>query len=859
MNDFLKLLLSLSLSGTMLILLLFLLRPLYQNRLSKHWQYYIWLVVIARLLLPWTPNPGPVGNLFLQIEYTLNNLSQESDSLEGITDTPQLSALPDSDSGLTQKTDLSNPDIDLTQEDNHAASTDLNARFLASLWLTVALLLLVRKVTIYQSFVKYIHAGSSPVEDIHLLERFGQIMSQNKIRGKIELYTNSLVSSPLLIGFIHPRIVLPDTEMSRNDFYCTVLHELTHYKRRDMFYKWLIQLTLCLHWFNPFIYLMAKEINRLCELSCDERVISILPENTRIVYGDTLLHAIGVGGSYKDTLSCVTLYESKKLLKGRLEAIMKYRKKTRGIQIAAAVITFALFATALSVGAYAAPGNSSINSMKNKQPSPSDATAPDSTFLYDEEKGYYVYTAPDNKYTIFYQNNIYCILADGATMADCPTGGVAGDVVLLRLVYKDYYYSYLFNEFDTPDDITSQVNSWCRSAIQENRMTEAQADLMADATRHIIKFMSTGPKESGPSAQEPDPKFTEAKQIVGMNGTYYYRQSAYFQKPYIIELGWNLSERAQKAYDVLQVPLDDGSAMPVYFDASCKRFMSDEDAVSSIARLLSGLCSKAYGIYEELPIQAPFISGLEYVGDADLDSLAKEYYEKKNYSYFTAIFLELDGKTQQEYLERTFRDKETGFFMCCMDALVDEGIQGDTVERYVLKSYQEDDIAFFSCLCDMLDDGSKKQWIERCTQDGRTNYLYVLKDDDEVSSDETYLSDILEEKGLFEEYGDNGIVPVKNDYYYRGQRVRILLDARADGSFKNFAYSNRGTVDIRIQRDETNAITFVTYLSKTEANEILDDIDGATEGSYSAFPLSDDEAVSPIRQRMSKTPLQSND
>ena len=56
--------LSLSLSGSLLMLPLLLCRPLYRERLSKRWQYYIWLVVAVRLLLPFAPGAGPVGALF---------------------------------------------------------------------------------------------------------------------------------------------------------------------------------------------------------------------------------------------------------------------------------------------------------------------------------------------------------------------------------------------------------------------------------------------------------------------------------------------------------------------------------------------------------------------------------------------------------------------------------------------------------------------------------------------------------------------------------------------------------------------------------------------------------------------------
>lgn len=67
MNELLKTILSLSLSGSFLILILLLCRPIVRDRLSKQWQYYIWLVVIFRLLLPFTPEASLVGNLFQHI------------------------------------------------------------------------------------------------------------------------------------------------------------------------------------------------------------------------------------------------------------------------------------------------------------------------------------------------------------------------------------------------------------------------------------------------------------------------------------------------------------------------------------------------------------------------------------------------------------------------------------------------------------------------------------------------------------------------------------------------------------------------------------------------------------------------
>ena len=68
MIELLKILLSLSLSGTLMILILLLCKPLYKNRFSRQWQYYIWLIVVARLLLPFTPETSLMGTVFHHID-----------------------------------------------------------------------------------------------------------------------------------------------------------------------------------------------------------------------------------------------------------------------------------------------------------------------------------------------------------------------------------------------------------------------------------------------------------------------------------------------------------------------------------------------------------------------------------------------------------------------------------------------------------------------------------------------------------------------------------------------------------------------------------------------------------------------
>lgn len=370
MNEVLKITLSLSCSGALLIIALCLLRPLFRTRLSKQWQYYIWLAVIARLLLPFAPETNLMKTLFQHQNAVF--------APARLDDAP----------GMVQDS------FSIAQPDAQSERNDLQTRrpgafpwrYLWACWLMTALILFIRKITLYQSFVTYIRAGCTEAADFDQLERFGRLVAQSKVKVKVELYTNSLVSSPLLIGFFRPCIVLPTDNLSDTAFQYTILHELTHYKRRDMFFKWLVQLTICIHWFNPLVRLMGREVERSCELSCDEAVIKGLDKNMRRAYGNTLLNALENSGVYKSTIASVTLCESREQLKERLDAIADFQPKSKCATFITAVLTVSVCLVASAAGAYAAPVSAYHAVSTEKPPAIGDLTLIKKEYTPDELK-----------------------------------------------------------------------------------------------------------------------------------------------------------------------------------------------------------------------------------------------------------------------------------------------------------------------------------------------------------------------------------------------------------------------------------------------------------------------------------------
>ena len=345
MSEMLKMLFSLSVSGTLLLCLLLLFYPLYKHRFSKSWQYYIWLLVIFRFLIPATPDVSLVGELFKQV-------GQRTDVVEPAK---QMESNWMHNENWREKDSLTE-NIALTQAEDVELSEDSMWLRVWIIWLVIAIAVFIRKITLYQSFVKYLKAGSVMVEDIELLEKMGEIAKSNYIRGRVELWTNDLISSPLLLGFFHPRIVLTTKELSDADFYYTVLHELTHYKRRDMFYKWLMQLVVCVHWFNPLVWAMYVLANRDIELSCDEAVVRLFGENTKAAYARSLI-------SMEETRSGLTPLcnnFNKNAIEERITAIMKMKKTSVFSLVLALFLVFGV-TTAFATSAVAMANGDTSN------------------------------------------------------------------------------------------------------------------------------------------------------------------------------------------------------------------------------------------------------------------------------------------------------------------------------------------------------------------------------------------------------------------------------------------------------------------------------------------------------------------
>ena len=143
---------------------------------------------------------------------------------------------------------------------------------------------------------------------------------------RISIRQSGRFSAPLTYGVLHPVILMPtSTKWENTDSLEYVLaHEYVHIRRFDSIRKMVLIVVLCVHWFNPLVWVMYILANRDIELSCDEAVVRFFGENTKAAYARALI-------SMEETRSGLTPLcssFSKNAIEERITAIMKIKKTT---------------------------------------------------------------------------------------------------------------------------------------------------------------------------------------------------------------------------------------------------------------------------------------------------------------------------------------------------------------------------------------------------------------------------------------------------------------------------------------------------------------------------------------------------
>ena len=163
--------------------------------------------------------------------------------------------------------------------------------FLFFIWIIGSCIAGLKVIFTYYKFKEYLKNISKfrCSEEISLLEI---IKVELHIDKDIKIYKSDEIAMPIVVGLTKFSIYLPDIAISKDELRNILIHEVNHIKGHDNFKKLIILLFRILFWWNPFIYLLDKDIDHILEIQCDMRTVTSMNNTERIKYLESILAII---------------------------------------------------------------------------------------------------------------------------------------------------------------------------------------------------------------------------------------------------------------------------------------------------------------------------------------------------------------------------------------------------------------------------------------------------------------------------------------------------------------------------------------------------------------------------------------
>lgn len=322
--------LAMSISTSLFIISVAFVRILKLDFMAKVHRLFLWYGVIFNLLIPWRL---PVKyNIFSLIQYLRNMLEQEQVYISG-TDFIQI-----------------------------IGSESINVQ---NIWI-ISLIWLIGLCMVAAYFlhthIRYrkLYKQALPTENLYVNEWRGK----NRLKRKITILISDRVVTPLTYGLLNPIIILPKMvlELEQRQIEYILNHEEIHIRQYHIILKWMTALCVCMHWFNPIVWLAYVLINKDIELSCDEQVLWKLQDEDKKKYALLLIQLEAVRSN------CFPLCNSfcRNLCEERISSIMKIKKLSKQSHMLAVLIVIMLI-TVFSTAANAEEQYTERNDLEIEQ------------------------------------------------------------------------------------------------------------------------------------------------------------------------------------------------------------------------------------------------------------------------------------------------------------------------------------------------------------------------------------------------------------------------------------------------------------------------------------------------------------
>ncbi|MGY3312535.1 bla regulator protein BlaR1 [Peribacillus simplex] len=292
------------------VTVILLIRKWFGRQLTAKWHYHLWMFLFMALALPFIPTDLYNFNSVFS-SGDINQIHAASSNMKK-TGTDMMQGLH-----LIQ---------DFSVSVNRPNLSLLNMGVMG-LWISGMLLFTFTMVRGWLT-IRRIKNYSSPFSNQEVLVLFEECKKRLRIKKSMEIVISKRVQSPMIFGLFQTYIVLPaqhENWLSLKNYEYIFLHELNHYKNKDLLTNYLILFYQIIYWFNPLVWLAFREMRLDREIACDTSVLQLLDDNSFSEYGNTIINFLDLSKRSSNLQLVTQLNGSKLQIKKRIEQISAYK------------------------------------------------------------------------------------------------------------------------------------------------------------------------------------------------------------------------------------------------------------------------------------------------------------------------------------------------------------------------------------------------------------------------------------------------------------------------------------------------------------------------------------------------------
>lgn len=333
-----------SLMASILVGFILCIKVLFRNKLTPRWQYMLWIVLMIRLLLPWSPDSS----------YSIYSLLSYSSSVSEVIpkNMPATENIVNIESDRKVELESNSKMVTKTSEPEVKVSSEKQTTFSLyklALYVWLAGVIILAAITFLTNRRLYSYIKKQPdITDEQVTTVFNRCKQSMKMKKAVSLRLAGKIASPTVFSFFRPKVLLSKKHMkvlNEQQLQYVFYHELAHIKRNDVAVNWIMYSLIILNWFNPILWYAYFCMREDQELACDAYALTFIDKEEQIAYGHTIITLLE-HYSYQ-VPSLANLSRNKQTLKRRIIMIKKFQKKSYRLSLLGVIVIVAIASLSL--------------------------------------------------------------------------------------------------------------------------------------------------------------------------------------------------------------------------------------------------------------------------------------------------------------------------------------------------------------------------------------------------------------------------------------------------------------------------------------------------------------------------------